>query len=596
MKAIILAAGFGNRMRPLTDNEHKTLLSINGITIIGNIIESLIVNSINNIVVVTGYRSEELKKYLLDNYKEANFEFVYNKDYKTTNNILSLSLAFQNIKIDSDIILIESDLFYKHELLSRLIDDTNQNVALVAKYCSGMDGTVVKLGSNNKITEVIPPHLQDSDFSFTGKYKTLNIYKFSKKFTTGIFSKLLKYYSESIDDNCYYELILGILIYMQKENIYSLVVDNNDWIEVDDTNDIRIAEYKFAKKRKKEILGNSWGGYWNYDISDFSFIRNMYFPTPSMIAAVKNNIEELVWNYGSSNKIFNQKLSYYLLKDENKLCALNGAAQIYPFIKNKYSDFNVLMPNPTFGEYEKIFNKKSYYEDYGEFNFNEILEKIDNNDIVVFVNPNNPTGTFVRSNEILELIINYPNKFFIIDESFIDFSNSISISEMTQATTLNNFLIIRSMSKSHGFPGVRLGFVYSNDLELINEIKEFLPVWNYNSFAEYFLEIMLKYRNEFKRSIDTTIKDRNEFIENLKAQIWVKKVFESNADFILVETEHEVLNLVNKLLEEDSIYIRDISGKFNDGKTYFRFAVRTPKDNGLMIEAVNRNFKIINYV
>ena len=179
-----------------------------------------------------------------------------------------------------------------------------------------MDGTVVKIGSKNKITEVIPPHLQDSDFSFSDKYKTLNIYKFSQDFTNNIFSKLLNYYSEVIDDNCYYELVLGILIYMQKEDIYSLSVDNKDWIEVDDTNDIRIAEYKFAKDEKKDILGNAWGGYWNYDIIDFSFIRNMYFPTPSMIADVKNNIEELIWNYGSSNKIFNKKLSYYLLKDD----------------------------------------------------------------------------------------------------------------------------------------------------------------------------------------------------------------------------------------------------------------------------------------
>ena len=289
MIAIILAAGYGNRMRPLTDNEHKTLLKINGITIIDNIIESLLANSVYNIVVVTGYRSDELKKYLLDNYKNVNFQFVNNKDYKTTNNISSLSLAFKNININSDIILIESDLIYDHKIIRNLIDDSNKNVALVAKYNSGMDGTVVKIGSKNKITEVIPPHLQDSNFSFTDKYKTLNIYKFSGEFTNSIFSKLLNYYSEVIDDNCYYELVLGILIYMQKEDIYSLVVDNKDWIEVDDTNDIRIAEYKFAKNQKKEVLGNAWGGYWNYDIIDFSFIRNMYFPTPSMIADVKNN-------------------------------------------------------------------------------------------------------------------------------------------------------------------------------------------------------------------------------------------------------------------------------------------------------------------
>ena len=591
MIAIILAAGYGNRMRPLTDNEHKTLLKINDITIIDNIIDSLIDNAVNNIVVVTGYRSEELKNYLLNNYKDVNFQFVNNKDFKTTNNIYSLSLAFKNIKIDSDIILIESDLIYDHKIICNLINDSNKNVALVAKYHSGMDGTVVKIGTKNKITEVIPPHLQDSNFSFSDKYKTLNIYKFSKDFTNNIFSKLLNYYSEVIDDNCYYELVLGILIYMQKEDIYSLIVENKDWIEVDDTNDVRIAEYKFAKDKKKDILGNAWGGYWNYDITDFSFIRNMYFPTPSMIADVKNNIEELIWNYSSSNKIFNKKLSYYLLKDETKLCALNGAAQIYPFINNKYSDAKVLMPSPTFGEYEKIFNNKEYYKDDGLFDFKEISNKIQNNDIIVFVNPNNPTGTFTKSENIYDLIKKHPKKLFIIDESFIDFSNSLSISEISGSELLDNFLIIRSMSKSHGFPGVRIGYVYSNNLNMIFDIKNSLPVWNFNSIAEYFLEIMLKYSNEFKKSIDKTIHDRNEFIENMKLQKWVNNVFDSRADFILVETDVNILYLIDTLLNQDSIYIRDISSKFNDGKTYFRFAVRTSKENNIMIEAINTNLK-----
>jgi histidinol-phosphate/aromatic aminotransferase/cobyric acid decarboxylase-like protein/choline kinase len=587
MIAIILAAGYGNRMRPFTDNEHKTLLKINDITIIDNIIDSLRINSVYNIVIVTGYRSEELKRYLLSNYDNVKFQFVHNKDFRTTNNIYSLSLAFQNIKINSDVILIESDLIYNHKIISKLINDPNNNIALVDKYHSGMDGTVVKIGANKKITEVIPPHLQDSNFSFSDKYKTLNIYKFSKEFTNDVFSKLLTYYSEVIDNNCYYELVLGILIYMQKENIYSLLVDNKDWIEVDDTNDIRIAEYKFATDKKKEILGNAWGGYWNYDIVDFSFIRNMYFPTPSMIADLKNNIKELIWNYGSSNRIFNRKLSYYLLNDEKRLCALNGAAQIYPFIKNKFFENKVLMPSPTFGEYEKIFKNKSYYKDDGNFSFNTISEKIEDSEIIVFVNPNNPTGTFVKSIKIYELIKKYPNKFFIIDESFIGFSNSISISEISDSILVNNFLIITSMSKSHGFPGVRLGYVYSNNVDLIDEIKASLPVWNFNSIAEYFLEIMLKYRNEYKSSIDKTIQDREDFIKKMKSQNWIFNVFESSANFILVETNKDILNLIDILLNENSIYIRDISSKFNDKKTYFRFAVRTPSENNLMIETIN---------
>ena len=281
------------------------------------------------------------------------------------------------------------------------------------------------------------------------------------------------------------------------------------------------------------------------------------------------------------------------MKDEKKLCALNGAAQIYPFIKNKFFEQNVLMPSPTFGEYEKIFKSKTYYNDNGTFNFKRIKQEIENADIIVFVNPNNPTGTFVKSENIYDLIKEYPNKFFLVDESFIDFASSISVSDVEGSDLCTNFLIIKSMSKSHGFPGVRLGYVYSNNINLIDEIKRSLPVWNFNSIAEYFLEIMLKYRNEFQISLDKTCQDRGSFIKTMKLQNWVVKVFDSSADFILVETKNDILPLVDKLLDEKSIYIRDISSKFNDEKTYFRFAVRTTSENNAMIEAINSHLKHI---
>ena len=102
---------------------------------------------------------------------------------------------------------------------------------------------------------------------------------------------------------------------------------------------------------------------------------------------------------------------------------------------------------------------------------------------------------------------------------------------------------------------------------------------------------MLKYRNEFKISIDKTVNDRNDFIKNMKLQKWVNKVFDSSADFILVETDTKILNLIGKLLNQDSIYIRDVSSKFNDGKSYFRFAVRTSNENNLMISKINNHIK-----
>ena len=94
MKGLILAAGFGNRMSPLTNNTHKTLLKINGEAIMDRIVLSLIQNGINKIIIVTGYRAEELTNHLQKNFPKIEFEFVHNERYRETNNIFSLALAF----------------------------------------------------------------------------------------------------------------------------------------------------------------------------------------------------------------------------------------------------------------------------------------------------------------------------------------------------------------------------------------------------------------------------------------------------------------------------------------------------------------------
>ena len=227
MQALILAAGFGRRMRPLTDNRHKTLLPISGGTIIDRIVEGLEARSVTPITIVTGYRDDELKGHLAERFPSLDIRYVHNAVYETTNNIHSMALAFEEMEFDDDVVLIESDLIYEPRILDRLLNSTHDNVALVDRYRAGMDGTVVTVGESGLISQVIPPALQSSDFSFADKYKTLNIYRFSASFCRNSLQKLLTYYARTFDDNCYYELILGILIYMQQAQIHAEIVDDD---------------------------------------------------------------------------------------------------------------------------------------------------------------------------------------------------------------------------------------------------------------------------------------------------------------------------------------------------------------------------------
>ena len=157
---------------------------------------------------------------------------------------------FEQCDIDDDILLIESDLLYEPAVLRLALDSPHPNLALVDRYRSGMDGTVLAL-DGERVASVIPPHLQGAQFDFSDKFKTLNIYRFSREFCRSDFRKILTYYASTIDDNCYYELILGILIYMKRGEIHAASVEGLRWAEVDDPNDLRIAEFMFEPTRQR---------------------------------------------------------------------------------------------------------------------------------------------------------------------------------------------------------------------------------------------------------------------------------------------------------------------------------------------------------
>jgi histidinol-phosphate/aromatic aminotransferase/cobyric acid decarboxylase-like protein/choline kinase len=587
MKAIILAAGFGNRMRPLTDSLHKTMLNVAGKTIIGRIVEGLLANGINEIAVVTGYRADELTGYLTAEFTNVNFTFVHNAKYRETNNIYSMSLAFESLTIDSDIILIESDLIYRPEIITRLLRSPYENVALVDKYRQGMDGTVVSV-KEGRITDVIPPHLQPENFDFSDKYKTLNIYRFSREFCNTSFKKLLVYYANMIDGNIYYELILGILIYLQKETIHAEIVAGEKWSEVDDPNDLQVAEFTFNLNRK-EILESNFGGFWNFDVLDFCFIRNMYFPNHSIISELRNCLPDLVHNYGSRQSVLDRKMSWFLLCKEESVIALNGASQVYPMVRQRFGKSRALLPRPSFGEYPRIFVNREFYGDAVGIDCGEVAAKAGSAEVVVFVNPNNPTGSVIPSAWIYDFAARSPGKTVIVDESFIEFADMPSVLSLLEEKPLENVLIIKSLSKSLGVPGIRLGYAYSRNAELMAFLRDMAPIWGMNAVAEHFLEIILKHRNALKASFVQTAKDRAAFFLRLSENPLVEKVFPGSGDFLLLrlkKTAPPADALLHDLLSDYSIYVKDVSDKFADGGQYLRLAVRLPEENERLLAAM----------
>jgi histidinol-phosphate/aromatic aminotransferase/cobyric acid decarboxylase-like protein/choline kinase len=579
-------------MLPLSGVTHKTLLKVAGEPIIDRLIAGLRENSITNIVLVTGYRADELERHVESTFPDVRFTFVRNDKYETTNNIHSLALAFTQLDLTEDLILLESDLIYEPAVLRRLLKSTHDNVALVDRYRIGLDGTVVSLSEAGVITQVIPASLQGPAFDFSDKYKTLNIYKFSADFCQTVFSKLLRYYAEAIDDNCYYELILGILIYMQQVQIHAEELDGELWAEVDDPNDLRTAGYAFDPANRRKHLETSWGGYWNVSITDFAFIRNMYFPPDSMISQMRANLAALMHNYGSAQRLLDEKMANFLHCSAEHVVCLNGASQAFPILADLFDADRVTIPSPTFGEYTRIFPRANTYPDDGGFTAEIALDRSQGSDLIVVVSPNNPTGTVAGLSEIQKLVASAPTKTILVDESFIDFAEEPSIIPWLEETGRDNVVVLKSLSKALGVPGIRIGFAFSCNSKWNRNLRDQLPVWNINSVAEHFMEILLKYPGDLERSFTRTVDDRTKFADDLACLDVVDTVYPSGANFLLVRLAVDAdraAQIEDSLLTRDEIYVKNVSSKFRDGRVYWRLAVRSQADNRELCSAVSRS-------
>jgi len=591
LQALILAAGLGNRMKPLTDTVPKPLLQLAGRSILERIVAALLECGVEDITVVTGYREQQVRHHLAAAFPLQRFGFVHNERYAETNNIHSVDLALAEMDIHDDLLLIESDLIFDAEVLRALLDSPYKTAALVDRFRRGMDGTVVTI-EDDVITSVIPPHLQGRDFDFTDKYKTLNIYRFEREFCAGPFKDLLHFYTEAFDRKSYYELILGALIYLHREQINGVCLSDElsrRWAEVDDPNDLWLAEFSFNESARLPLVEGTMGGYWNLDIVDFAFIRNMYFPTASMHAEMKNALGLLVENYGSTQARLCDKLGYALELPPERVVVLNGASEYFPILRHRQRARRALIPSPTFGEYSRTFHDAQLYNDHPPAPVD--LEAIASHgaEVVVFVNPNNPTGSTCSTDAIFEFARQNTSTDVVVDESFIDFAQQQSIITRLAGEALPNVVVLKSLSKALGIPGVRLGYLYSANEDTISETRDAIPIWNINSLAEFFLELFVKNRPAYAASIAQTVEDREDFRAELEGVPLVSKVFESGANFVLVRCElgGSQLQRLSETLLARRIYVKNVSPKFPGDDSYLRLAVRSRPENNLLCQALH---------
>jgi histidinol-phosphate/aromatic aminotransferase/cobyric acid decarboxylase-like protein len=236
-----------------------------------------------------------------------------------------------------------------------------------------------------------------------------------------------------------------------------------------------------------------------------------------------------------------------------------------------------------------VFPDAERYRDRPGIDWQEIEGAASGADVVVFVNPNNPTGTTVATERVAEFARRKPATVVIVDESFIDFSDEPSIVELIRGSELSNVLVIKSLSKCLGVPGLRLGAVFTGNPELSARIRDETPIWTLSSMAENFLEVMLKHRPALEQSFQRTAADREEVTQILKGSPLVDTVFPSGGNFVLARLTVDAAGAdarARRLVEQWGVLVKDASGKMGDGYGYWRLAVRSPEDHRLLISAL----------
>ena len=607
MQALILAAGMGKRLGKFTSNNTKCMLKVGKKTLIERAIEALYSAGVKKVILVVGYKSENVKKFLLEEcknpiIKKVKLIFIENPIYDKTNNIYSLYLAIDEFSKD-DTILLESDLIYQPELIKRIVTSKEKNLASVASYRQWMDGTVVKLCQDkNNIVEFI----EKKNFNYeeiNQYYKTVNVYKFSKDFINQEFIPFLKAYIKAYGENEYYELILKIIAHMARSSLKALDVSDLLWYEIDDHQDLDIATCLFSKgKEKLENYQKRYGGYWRFDdLLDYCYLVNPYYPTKSLLDKINYFSSDLITQYPSgqnvncicASRIFNDI-------DTEHIVVGNGAAELISILGNTdyMASKRMFLPESVFNEYSRCFtncrlNKFNLAADNYQYNVKTLKEALEKNDILCIVNPDNPTGAFIDEKDIISLLdqAKAKDKIIIFDESFIDFSNPKKRYTLIKDDVLckyPNLIVIKSISKSYGVPGLRLGVLASSNESLIQNIKQKLPVWNINSYGEYFLQIANLYKSDYTLSCDKIAEERNRMIKELQKKLPKQcHVYPSEANFIMIDLGNiDSTKLAISLLDE-KIFIKDLKTKnaFNN-KNFIRLAIRSDTENNQLINCI----------
>ena len=604
MQAIILAAGMGKRLKELTQNNTKCMVKVNGVTLIDRMLHQIEKQHLSRIIVVVGYEGKKLIDYIETLDIQTPIVYIHNPIYDKTNNIYSLALAKEWL-VKDDTLLFESDLIFEDSVLDALVSDPRETLALVDKYESWMDGTCVKLADDDTIEAFVP----GKKFKFSEikeYYKTVNLYKFSRHFSETHYVPFLNAYQSALGQNEYYEQVLRVITMLDEPVIKAKRLEGQRWYEIDDIQDLDIAESIFTpdEDERVKLLQSRYGGYWRYPkLLDFCYLVNPYFPPEKMKDEIRANFDTLLTEYPSGMHVNSLLAAKNFNVHEENILVGNGAAELIKSLMG-YLTGKVGFIRPTFEEYphryaeEEAVNFTPDNKDYS-YSADDIIEFFSDKDIqnLIVINPDNPSGNYIPKKDLLKLAAwaKEKNIKLVIDESFVDFADEEdnSLIEQKVLNVNSHLYVMKSISKSYGVPGLRLGVLASGDTATIAKMKKDVAIWNINSFGEFYMQIEEKYKKDYTVALLRLRAERTRFQKELGGIKGVR-VIPSQANFVMVELEEGISpkELLKSLLIKHNLLIKELTTKTN-GRNYLRLAVRNAEDNDILVAAMKKELGAI---
>ncbi|MCX7770400.1 MAG: histidinol-phosphate aminotransferase family protein [Proteobacteria bacterium] len=267
----------------------------------------------------------------------------------------------------------------------------------------------------------------------------------------------------------------------------------------------------------------------------------------------------------------------------------NGSIEFFYNLPRVLPVHSVYTLEPTFSEYRYVakINKCKYFPvkplSEFEWDFDDLLRKLNNKSLLFVCNPNNPTGNIFSKSDILKIL--RTGAFVVVDEAFMDFSER-NESLLQEVIKYKNLIVVKSLTKIYSIAGLRIGFCVASK-RVIENLNKVMPLWNVNGIAlsvakEFLLndDIILMTKKLLKREKEYILKsfESNKYI----------KIFDSYANFFLAKSNN-TQDLISYLSKKD-ITVRENKGFCGLNKNYFRFAVKKRRENELLIKMINEFF------